>query len=190
MFLECPARNIRIQRTLQLLNVQNCRFANVEHQKKRKKRDCTSQGILKNVMIVIMCDCHVTSRSDRLQRVLSNIRKSPECTFGTLCAGYPYSTVPIDGITQPFLRPSGCERPGNSAASSPPRHSTIRSKRQHFSRAAESQSRHPDRCSPLGPARGHVAHNAHSGPVGRRAEGEASAAALRLSSSQSQAPAR
>lgn len=83
-----------------------------------------------------------------------------------------------------------CERPDNSAASSPPRHSTIRSKRQHFSRAAESRSRHPDRCSPLGPARGHVAHNAHSGPVGRRAEGEASAAALRLSSSQSQAPAR
>lgn len=37
-----------------------------------------------------------------------------------------------DGSRRTFLRPSGCERPGNSAASSPSLHSTIRSKRQQF----------------------------------------------------------
>lgn len=44
---------------------------------------------------------------------------------------------------------------------------TVRSKRQHFSRAAESRSRHPDSCSP-GLVHGHVVQ--HSGPAGKGKE--------------------
>jgi len=124
--------------------------------------------------------------------MLLNIQKNLETLYYAL--DIHIETFDVDRRKSRNFYPSGCERQFRQFrrffAAAAFDDSTIRSKRQDFSRAAESRSRHPDRCSPLGPARGHVAHNAHSGPVGRRAEGEASAAALRLSSSQSQAPAR
>lgn len=90
-----------------------------------------------------------------------------------------------------FLRPSGCERPGNSAASSPSRHSTIRSKRQQFFQSggiAES----PPRLLFSAEPRARPCSTQHTRGLLREGQKErrASAAALRLSSSQSQAPAR
>lgn len=95
------------------------------------------------------------------------------------------------GSRRTFLRPSGCERPGNSAASSSSRHSTIRSKRRQFFQSggiAESPPRVLFSAEPLAlPCSAQ-----HTRGLLREGQKERSitAAALRLSSSQSQAPAR
>jgi len=121
--------------------------------------------------------------------MLSSIQKFAD-VGARVCTGYRAgSATPIDKDSFSFVR-----RVVRDPAIPPllRRRAIRQSDRSasNFSRAAESRSRHPDCCSPLSPARGHVAHNTLGACREKGRRSEASAAALRLSSSQSQAPAR